>query len=376
RDVLPDAHLARINNHVFLRLATPELNRVRDAMQTCFSRLRETGLKVENIEVPAQLLCGLCVVDAKNTTAEAMLRVNLAFDLCADGDTAIVIAEHNESDIFRELQTTQVAGGLENYIKMGRFFLVAQPIVDMTRKNAKPSFEMLLRMKGESGETISPAQFVPAAEKLGVMSSLDRFVLSETFRLVKQGRLPLEDISHISINLSGSSLNDMNFLSDIYHLITSTRIDLSNFCFEVTESVALNSFNRTKEFLSALQDLGAKTAIDDFGAGHSSIHYLSELSPNYLKLDGSLITKILTQPIHRSFTEKMIELTKEMNVICIAEYVETIEHEKALLAMGARFGQGYYYAAPLQIEAVRGFCAEWAAAAYLQQVKLRSEHID
>ncbi len=369
RASVPDAHLARDNDKLYLLLDGDSINQVKGALSAAFRKIKQTGVTIGSVELMPVLKAGLCLLDRDRNAAEAMLRANLASEMAQGSATqSILVAEHNENDIIRELEATRVATGLDDYIKAGRFFLVAQPIVDIRRENPKPAFELLLRMRGEGGETISPWQFIPAAEKMGVMSTLDRFVLAEAFRLVKSGELNLDQISYLSVNLSGSSLNDMQFLGDVYDLVTTTNINLSNICFEVTESVALNSFDRTKEFLSALQQLGAKTAIDDFGAGHSSIHYLTELHPDYLKLDGSLITKVLTNPIHRSYVRKMVELADEMEVSCVGEFVETPELEAALIDLGVKMGQGYYYAAPMPSHQVSEYCAKWAAQMCIDKV--------
>jgi len=369
RSCVPQAFVARDNDKIYLLLDSDSINQVKEPLTAAFAELAQTGLTIGSVELMPVLKAGLCLLEQDRSAGEAMLRAGLASEMAQSASNqSVLVAEHNENEIIRELEATRVATGLDDYIKAGRFFLVAQPIVDVKHNNPKPAFELLLRMRGDGGETIAPWQFIPAAENMGVMSTLDRFVLAETFRLIQSGEISLDQISYLSVNLSGSSLNDTQFLGDIYDLVTSNQIDLSNICFEVTESVALNSFERTKEFLSALQQLGAKTAIDDFGAGHSSIHYLTELHPDYLKLDGSLITKILSSPIHRSYVQKMIELADEMQVVCVAEFVETRELETALIQMGVEKGQGYLYAAPLPIAQLGDFCAKWAATACLNKV--------
>jgi len=366
---LPDAHLARDHDKVFMLVPGDVVHQVKAALAAGFRRVKDEGFTIGHVELMPILSGGLCLLECDGTAGEAILRTSLACEIAQNSPAQpIVVAELNENDIIRELEATRMAGGLEDYIKAGRFFLVAQPIVDMRRSGGKPAFELLLRMRGEAGETIAPWQFVPAAEKMGVMSTLDRFVLAEACRLVKSGELCMDQVSHIAVNLSGSSLNDVQFLGDIYDLLSSTNIDLGGFCFEVTESVALNSFERTKEFLGALRSLGAKTAIDDFGAGHSSIHYLAELSPDYLKIDGSLITKVLSHPIHRSFVKKMVELADEMGLICVAEFVETEALEAELIDIGVQMGQGYYYSAPMPIDQMKTFCARWETRSCMQRV--------
>lgn len=376
RTALPSAQIARDNDKLFLLMPGDVLHQVKGALTAAFRGVKQDGFTIGQLELMPMLSCGLCLLDCEGNAGEAILRTSLACEIAQQSLTQpIVVAELNENDIIRELEATRMAGGLEDYIKAGRFFLVAQPIVDMRRAGAKPAFELLLRMRGEGGETIAPWQFVPAAEKMGVMSTLDRFVLAEACRLIKNGELCIDQISHVAVNLSGSSLNDVQFLADIYELLSATNIDLGGFCFEVTESVALNSFERTKDFLGALRELGAKTAIDDFGAGHSSIHYLAELSPDYLKLDGSLITKVLSHPIHRSYVQKMVELSDEMAMTCVAEYVETGQLEAELVRIGVHMGQGYYYAAPMPIDQMRAFCARWEAENCIQRLKPKTLNV-
>ncbi len=368
KEAMPDARIGRDHDKILFLIDSDAINLIRGLLAERFRKLRQTGLSVGNVELMPEVNAGLCLLDGDGSAAEAILRVSLACEFAQASTTqTIVVAEYNENAIIRELESTRVAGGLSDYIKAGRFFLVAQPVVDIRDHAMKPSFELLLRMRGESGEVIPPWQFIPAAERMGVMSTLDRFVVAEAFRLIRSGELELDQIDHLSINLSGSSLNDLQFLSDIYDLVSANHVDLSRLCFEITESVALNSFDRTKEFLDAIRKLGAKTAIDDFGAGHSSIHYLAELQPDYLKFDGSLTTKVLSHPVHGLFIRKMVEIAKEINVQCVAEFVETHEIEQVLVGMGVHFGQGYLYSAPMPIVDVASYCAKRTAQQILKR---------
>ncbi|MFK7964335.1 MAG: EAL domain-containing protein [Burkholderiaceae bacterium] len=360
QQALPNALTARVSDSVYLLVDDISPDEVKAALETRFSALVKTGVVIGEIVLPSSFSAGICRLDGCEKITEAFTRAKLAFEIAVEQQhKCAVITDDQSVQAIRQLDDIRASPTQRDQPDMGRFFLLAQPVINLQSLNSPLSFELLLRMRDDNGEAVLPSQFLPAAEKVGLMSTLDRFVFNQVIRLVESGDLPIYRLEHVSINLSGSSLNDPAFLKSFYQQVANSKVDAAHFCFEVTESVALNSYDQTKGFLTALRALGAHTAIDDFGAGHSSVHYLSELSPDYLKLDGSLVKDMLENSVHQSYLEKMVALAHEMGVKCIAEYVDSQDCHNALIEMGVRYGQGNLYSPPIEIADAADFCKRW-----------------
>jgi len=187
--------------------------------------------------------------------------------------------------------------------------------------------------------------FIPAAERYNLMRDVDRWVLRET--LTTFADTPSDSV--ISVNLSGQSLCDDDFLEFAQSAIKASGIDPQVLCFEITETAAMSNLIRAQEVIRTLQASGCRFALDDFGSGLSSFGYLKNLPINYLKIDGSFVKNILDQPLDRAFVQSMSDLGHLMGIATIAEYVENAEIERVLVDIGVDFAQGYGIAPPRPI---------------------------
>jgi diguanylate cyclase (GGDEF)-like protein/PAS domain S-box-containing protein len=210
--------------------------------------------------------------------------------------------------------------------------------------------EILLRMIDEEGRVVSPGEFMPAAEKYNLMPTIDRWVIGTLFaqesshwrKLLAESR-PSDTSGDMfySINLSGASLNDDQFLDFLREQIDRYDIPPSAVCFEITETVAISNLQRISNFIEELKGLGFRFALDDFGSGMSSFAYLKSLPVDFLKIDGALVREITHNEIDLCMVEAISRIALKMGIMTIAEYVEDDAILEQLKKIGVSHAQGY-----------------------------------
>jgi len=229
----------------------------------------------------------------------------------------------------------------------GRFELYYQPIVPIgANRFERQQFEVMLRLRDESGALILPAEFIPAAERYNVMPSIDRWVVRQALeQLVHRPDSGVKPYT-IAVNLSGTSLNDERFLEYLIAELSSCQLSEGSLCFEITETSAIANLSNVVHFMRELRRRGCHFALDDFGSGLSSFLYLKTLPVDYLKIDGQFIENVVRDPVDRSMVEAISQIGKAMGIHTVAERVESDEVLQELGRLGVGFAQGYHIAAP------------------------------
>jgi EAL domain-containing protein (putative c-di-GMP-specific phosphodiesterase class I) len=185
------------------------------------------------------------------------------------------------------------------------------------------------------------------------MVMVDRWVVNRAIELLEgclrsSARLPL-----VAINLSGTSINDEDFLEFVMTRLTSETVARS-LCFEITETTAVSSLAKAKFFMRELKARGCRFSLDDFGSGVSSFVYLKSLPVDFLKIDGHFAAHVATDAVDRSMVEAIAKIGRAMDVATIAEKVESSEVMTVLKAIGIDYIQGFHLAEPAAIEDVFG----------------------
>ncbi|KPW58253.1 Sensory box/GGDEF domain/EAL domain protein [Pseudomonas caricapapayae] len=231
-----------------------------------------------------------------------------------------------------------------------RFCLYAQEIASISGEGDEVRhIEILLRLRDESGRMVVPDNFIPAAERYGLMTTLDRWVVHNVFKVIAQCQ---SDDRHqvpqalCAINLSGSSIGDDTFLEYLKQQFQAFAVSPGMICFEITETSAIADLDSAIRFINELKGLGCQFSLDDFCSGMSSFAYLKHLPVDFLKIDGSFVKDMLDNPINKAMVEVINNIGHVMGKRTIAEYVETPQIESALQEMGVDFAQGYLIARP------------------------------
>jgi diguanylate cyclase (GGDEF)-like protein/PAS domain S-box-containing protein len=228
-----------------------------------------------------------------------------------------------------------------------RLELYFQPIVPIgANRDPRPHYELVLRMRDESGELVLPNAFIPAAERYNVMPMIDRWVVRQALASLAHHTLDQDPPYTLSVNLSGTSLNDDRFLEFLISELAAHPLSPGAICFEITETAAIYNLAKVVYFMRELKGRGCSFSLDDFGSGLSSFMYLKTLPVNYLKIDGQFIEHVADNPIDRSMVEAISQIGRAMGIQTIAEKVESAEVMAELGRLGIGYAQGFYIAPP------------------------------
>jgi Amt family ammonium transporter len=240
---------------------------------------------------------------------------------------------------------------ISSAVEEDRLELYFRPIIGIGNENgrARGHYELLLRMRDEKGQLVSPDQFIPAAERYNLMSTLDRWVIREALAKLADHDSEGEAAYTVAINLSGTSLSEDRFLEDVIKELEKQKLPRGAICFEITETAAISNLSRVVHFMKSLKALGCKFSLDDFGSGLSSFTYLKNLPVDYLKIDGHFIRNVAEDSVDESMVKAIREVGHAMGIATIAERVETKQVLEKLGSLGIEFAQGYYIARPASV---------------------------
>jgi diguanylate cyclase (GGDEF)-like protein/PAS domain S-box-containing protein len=294
---------------------------------------------------------GVVPLSAENTDVASVL--SAADSACQaakeSGRNRVHSFEENDIDLMRRRREMQWAARINTALEEGRFELFRQTILPLQKPELGVHYELLLRMRDESGKIVAPDNFMTAAERYGITPSIDRWVIENAFRWLVSEADEREKLAMCSINLSGQSLGDDKFLPYVIDQFHRSGLDAGKICFEITETAAIASFSQANRFIQALKELGCKFALDDFGTGLSSFGYLKHFPVDYLKIDGSFVKEILHDPIDREMVRSINEIGHLTGKQTIAEFAENADIINMLRSLGVDYAQGYGISQPQRV---------------------------
>jgi len=220
-------------------------------------------------------------------------------------------------------------------------YLEMQPIMSLKAPHESLNFEVLLRMRDAQGKQVNTEHLIKAGEASGRMGMIDRWVLTSTLAWLNTHEAQLKQVHFVCMNLSGASLNDEEFLGEIYAMLAQNRHLVDKLCLEITESVALHDLDNTRRFVDKVRGYGAKVALDDFGAGYTSFSYLKEFRADLLKIDGSFIVNMNQHPANIAIVEAIVSLANNLGMKVIAEWAEDNATVEMLTEIGVDYVQGF-----------------------------------
>lgn len=240
-------------------------------------------------------------------------------------------------------------GAIQRALEENQFCLHCQPIRPLGSKPcASTMYEVLLRMVNDHGCLIKPDAFIPIAERYGLMPSIDRWMIRETFRraagVARNGETPT-----MMINLSGHTINDETLFDYISRELAESGFCVEHLCIEITETAAIHNFNHAADLMAAFRRKGCRFALDDFGKGVSSMTYLKHLGVDYLKIDGSFVLNMVDNKVDQTMVSAMNEMAHALGLETIAECAESNEVIEQLAGIGVDYVQGYAVGMPQPI---------------------------
>ncbi|WP_432471705.1 putative bifunctional diguanylate cyclase/phosphodiesterase [Amphritea sp. HPY] len=284
---------------------------------------------------------GIACINNKSASVTGILK---------NADTACYLAKglgRNRVQVYSDDESTALhyremnwVARIHQGIEHDRFCLYAQKIVGLNRVEQGLHLEILIRYQQDE-TVVAPIEFLPAAERYGLAPKLDRWVINKLFRTLQHETGFQRRLALVSVNLSGLSLADQQFLEFVEQQFCEYQIDPGMICFEITETAAISNLNTAVDFITRLKQLGCSFALDDFGSGLSSFGYLKRLPVDYLKIDGIFVKDIAEDKIDLAMVRSINDIGHLMGKQTIAEFVEDDAIRAHLRSLNVDFGQGY-----------------------------------
>jgi diguanylate cyclase (GGDEF)-like protein len=253
----------------------------------------------------------------------------------------------NDIELAQRQGEMQWIARIQRALDEQRLELACQRIVPVaTDSDGRTHLEVLVRMRDEQGGVVPPGAFLPAAERYNLMPTVDRWIVGATLDALAGQPQALEQMEFCSINLSGNSVGEEDFLDFITARLASSGVPPEKICFEITETAAVANLTHAVAFISALREQGCRFALDDFGSGMSSFAYLKTLPVDFLKIDGNFVRDMTEDPIDRAMVSAINQVGHVMGIRTIAEFVENSGILGALRGIGVDYAQGMGIASP------------------------------
>ncbi len=271
---------------------------------------------------------------------------------CADSALHELQRQHSSSKILRfspEILKAEDVLAVERKIRTAidndSVLYYLQPQFDV--EHNLRGFEALARLKDGDGSFISPATFIPVAERCGLVDRIDMQVFKKSAKFLSEILKTKEMDITICINISVRHLMKNDFMDEIKDIISESGVSASHFEVEITESIMIDSTEKALQCINEMKKLGMKVAIDDFGTGYSSLSYLSKLPADILKIDKSFIDIMNSSDSSKQYVAAIISIGHLFKLDVISEGVETSEQLKTLKEIGCDYIQGFFWGKPL-----------------------------
>ncbi len=287
--------------------------------------------------------------------AEAEIACKTAKDR---GRGRVEVYQDTDQSMIRRHDEIGLIGAVREALRLQRIVVFAQPITPLINHNLPTTYELLVRIVDAKGNIVEAADFMSAATRYQILPEIDRAVCERAFEQLSKN--PSRGPLRVSINLSGPSLSDPEFLEWLLSAMAKHRIDGTSISFEITEAAAAANLQQVQEFIRRLTSHGVRFALDDFGTGVSSLAYLKNLEINTIKLDGSYVRDVLTNPRSQALVRAIVQLAEAMGITTVAEYVETNGVRDRLASLGIQFGQGFALGRPSPLDDVLAAVVEQA----------------
>ncbi len=339
--------LARLGGDEFgLLLENCPIDRAKEIAE----RIRETihgfrfSWKRHNFVIGASI--GVVAIDPTCSSVEEVLSAaDMACYAAKDlGRNRVHLYRRDDAELNRRHNEMQWASRITQAIEEDRLCLYQHSIVALNQSTPVYYREFLVRMIDNEGKLILPNAFIPAAERYNLMQSVDRWVIERVFRClaIALDHGLMGDVEPLCfINLSGASLSDDGLTGFIHQLLEKHRLPPHMICFEITETAAITDFPNATEFVSTIKREGCRFALDDFGTGMSSFSYLKRLPVDFIKIDGSFVKNLRSDPMDYAIIQSISNIAHIGGMQTIAEFVEDEEVMALLRQIGVDFAQGY-----------------------------------
>lgn len=323
-------------------IATRILKEVRECGFQVAEKPQYTSVSIGVTSLSAVCQNTQCAVSAAKVACEAAKEA---------GQDRLRVFTQGNIDLLQREREFEWVNKIQKALQENRFTLFAQAFKSLQTEDAPPQFEILLRMIGEDGEIISPGEFMPVAERYQMMALIDGWAIRNGLHQIAKLNRELGYVDPIwNINVSGHAIDDEFFQQELLVALENSGVDPRTICLEIKETTAINHLSTARTFIESLKEKGVRLALDDFGTGVTSFSYLQSIDVDFLKIDGSFIRRICTDPVAETIVASIQQVAQSMGLTTIAEFVEDEETLIRLKEMGVDMGQGFAIHKPEPIE--------------------------
>jgi diguanylate cyclase (GGDEF)-like protein len=287
--------------------------------------------------------------------AEAEIACKTAKDR---GRGRVEVYQDTDQSMIRRHDEISLIGSVREALRQERIVVFAQPITPLINTSLPVTYELLVRIVDAKGNIVEAADFMSAATRYQILPEIDRAVCERAFQQL--GKNTSGQPLRVSINLSGPTLSDPDFLEWLVSAMAKYQIDGTSLVFEITEAAAAANLQQAQQFIRRMTSHGVRFALDDFGTGVNSLAYLKNLEISTIKLDGSYVRDVLTNTRSQALVRAIVQLAEAMGITTVAEFVETNGVRDRLAALGIQFGQGFALGRPGPLDDVLAAVAERA----------------
>jgi diguanylate cyclase (GGDEF)-like protein len=301
---------------------------------------------------------GVAAVRPGDDPERALAAAALACDTARRGGrNRVHLHDESAEDLSRARRELAAALHLRRMLDEEQLELFGQPIVRVKEPRRVVKLEVLLRIpKGKT--QASPAQLIAAAERFHMMPALDRYVFTHAMQLLRDAPVVLKKLESVSINLSGQSVVDRDFVEALYRDCRFGGVEPRQLCFEITETAAIQNLEHTRQLLRSLKELGCRFSLDDFGAGLCSFGYLRTLEVDEVKIDGQFVRQMDGDPVAADMVRAIHQIAHATGKKTIAEFVENETTLARLLDFGIDYAQGWLFAQAMPLRDIPDFLAQ------------------
>ena len=347
RHLPENASLARLGGDEFgVLLENSTIEQSRQIAERILRVVESFQFRWENSSFDISVSIGLVPITGDGITPSfALSAADVAcFVAKESGRRRIHVYQEGDAEHTRHHSEMQWVSRINQAMKEGRFELFRQAIVPLQGVSRELHYELLIRLREADGSLVPPGLFIPSAERYNLMSSLDRWVIETAFRYLARLRQHDPDTAartRFSINLSGASFNDDSLYTFIRAQLDACQVPTAQICFEITETAAVFNLENASRFIRNMKDMGCRFALDDFGSGLSSFAYLKNLPVDFLKIDGSFVKDMMTDPMDSAIVSAINHVGHVLGIQTIAEFVENDAILARLRELGVDYAQGY-----------------------------------
>jgi diguanylate cyclase (GGDEF)-like protein/PAS domain S-box-containing protein len=336
--------LARLGGDEFCLIYTGiDLARAEQRLKLLFERIQAFRFRWENKVFTIGASIG--VLQLRGQTQNTVEILKAADSACYFARTAgrnrYQVVDTDAAELNHRQNELNLVSKIQQAIDLNQFELYFQSIVPLQGQGQGHHYEILLRLFDSQGQMLSPAVFIPLAERFGLMQAIDRWVFNQVMDVLEQQPQHVAQLEKVAINLSGLSLGDDNLLQHILQRFARSGVPPAKVCFEITETAAVTNMASADRFIQTLRQIGCRFSLDDFGAGMSSFTYLKNMPVDFVKIDGSFVRNMAVDATDYAMVKAIAEIAISLGKHTIAEFVSDDQVKQLLRELGVGFGQGF-----------------------------------